>query len=894
MLKLLGEEADSFGKRAEMYYKRRPEVIVDVEEAYRAYRALAERYDHISGELHRANHTIATAFPDQVQYALLEEEDDNLPKAITPIDSSKINKPTVEGLIKRRRESQAAIKEKQGRKGSPQMSKERAQEEINQLQKSILVLQTEKEFVKNAYESGIAKYWEIEKKINDMQEEVCYYQDEFNASAIIDDDEARALMTASALKSCEEAILSLKEEQKKSIELASVEKERIMSAREKLNALNVEFGQSPIKFNEVLEGDNSVEKEEIFSLKNEKIELESICEKLMKHFEMNSDSSVEEIAGKIDELVSKVVNLELTVSTQTAQINQLSSENSELEKNLQNLEEEKTVLISDLNELTGRLKKVEEELKKVQTMARSVEDEARNIRTNITEVCDDFNDISEKLQTSVLKEGIEAAEISEIKEDVAEAKNQNVQEQIDSSNLDIEPKMGFNTEFDTKVQLEQENSSHEGQKIPLNDSEIKQGIGKGEEIRDQDSSKEFNLVSLGALELTSMDSSNGSEKVSDIKDEEKVGEKESHEKATQIEDHELSWQQVLLDGLEGREKILLNEYTLILRNYKETKRRLTELENKNQDDLCETNELVRKLRNANTLKDEEIQSLRELLSSSNMHSDVVTNVISDKIEASSDPHSSEKLKDINASTIRETDDSNNSPTEEKLRREIDAILEDNLEFWLRFCACFHRIQGLKKRHQELRGDIERLKYDKAQMSNNGELTDPATDSTLLEKRLRALKTDLRVWIEQNELLKGELKFRYLSLKNIQEEIKEALNASIEKGVQFSSYQAARFQGEVLNMKQENDKISSKLQDGLDHMSEIQAEIEKSLSKLDENFSLSMSRNNNYGQFKHYPTKTRVPLRTFLFGNKPKKRSLFCCVNPTLQKKNSDLKSGSGH
>jgi KIP1-like protein len=108
MLKLLGEEADSFSKRAEMYYKRRPEVISSVEEAYRAYRALAERYDHISGELHKANHTIATAFPDQVHYAMLEEED-NFPKAITPVDSRKIHKQTIEGLMKKKKDTKLPV-----------------------------------------------------------------------------------------------------------------------------------------------------------------------------------------------------------------------------------------------------------------------------------------------------------------------------------------------------------------------------------------------------------------------------------------------------------------------------------------------------------------------------------------------------------------------------------------------------------------------------------------------------------------------------------------------------------------------------------------------------------------------------------------------------------------
>ncbi|TYH43507.1 hypothetical protein ES332_D11G133400v1 [Gossypium tomentosum] len=47
MLKLIEEDADSFAQRAEMYYKKRPELICLVEDLYRAQRSLAERYDQV-------------------------------------------------------------------------------------------------------------------------------------------------------------------------------------------------------------------------------------------------------------------------------------------------------------------------------------------------------------------------------------------------------------------------------------------------------------------------------------------------------------------------------------------------------------------------------------------------------------------------------------------------------------------------------------------------------------------------------------------------------------------------------------------------------------------------------------------------------------------------------
>lgn len=53
MLKLIEEDADSFARKAEMYYQKRPELVHLVEEFYRIYRALAERYDHVTGELRK-------------------------------------------------------------------------------------------------------------------------------------------------------------------------------------------------------------------------------------------------------------------------------------------------------------------------------------------------------------------------------------------------------------------------------------------------------------------------------------------------------------------------------------------------------------------------------------------------------------------------------------------------------------------------------------------------------------------------------------------------------------------------------------------------------------------------------------------------------------------------
>ncbi|GMP77142.1 hypothetical protein CsSME_00033516 [Camellia sinensis var. sinensis] len=73
MIKLIEEVADSFARRAEMYYKKRPELMKLVEEFYRAYHALVEMYDHTTGEHRQADRTMAEAFSNQVPFVLFDD-----------------------------------------------------------------------------------------------------------------------------------------------------------------------------------------------------------------------------------------------------------------------------------------------------------------------------------------------------------------------------------------------------------------------------------------------------------------------------------------------------------------------------------------------------------------------------------------------------------------------------------------------------------------------------------------------------------------------------------------------------------------------------------------------------------------------------------------------------
>jgi len=823
MVKLIEEDADSFAKKAELYFRRRPELLNFVDETYRAYKALADRYDRISGELHKANHTIATAFPDQVQFEMDDDDDDSSPKAITSIDSSKFPKPPAEippfSLRSMPRENQPALKKTNHRRISSQISKEKAQKEIDRLQKEILVLQTEKEFVKSSYESGLRKYWDIERRMTELQEEVSSLQDTFNASAVIEDDDARALIAAKAIKSCEDTLVNLHRQQKRSTEEARIESKRVKDAEQKLKALRVECGQSQMEIEENYDqnteqnSDTMNRENEACAFKPERLELQSICQNVKEHFEMSSDTSVVELAEKIDELVDKVISLELTVSSQTAQIQRLRSETDELQKHQRNLEEDKATLIGDSNILTERLKQAEDELQKIQHLEKCVQDGKGIVETHFTEACDSLNDLSEKLQSP----------------------------------------------------------NHREENKSLGDS------------RQEGRSKE---MGSGDSNLRSSDLESQLEELDDMPD----------------------LHNLLVKGLEGKEKMLLAEYTSILRDYKDTKKMLTEIEKKNEEYHVETMEQVKELRSANAMKDDEIRSLRKMLSSlqrtvnesapkNSEDSDTKVSGCMAKINVPFDAANTDSPcaeVDLKLYQVNESDTS--SAIEERFRADIDTLLEENLDFWLRFSTSYHQIQKFQTTFKDLEAEMEKLKDIKPQEGSGGAMVAPGQtmkkESVPLEKKLRELNTELQVWLEKNGLLKKELQCRFSSLCSIQEEILKVSKESETQDVQFTPYQAAKFQGEVLNMQQENNKVAKELQTGLDHVKGLQVEVGRALSKLHEDFQLTGSRNHHHQQsLRHVSSKHKIPLKTFLFGAKPKKPSIFSCMNPALHKQYSDIRTG---
>ncbi|XP_042380758.1 protein NETWORKED 2B-like isoform X1 [Zingiber officinale] len=784
ILKVVESDTNSFSEREELYFKGRSELIGLVEDAYRSYRTLVARLDCVSGELNKANYIIAINCPDQVQHPMPEEEEDNIfPKAFIPTHPSKINR-TVDGFIEKRK-IELPVRKVDDAKARSQVDDMKVQEEINDLHEGILALQVEKEAVKRSYESGIAKYWDIERQIIDMYDEMCWWLDEHSTAGVISDVKDDMLVTEKTLTSCEHAIGRLQEQRQIVLDQVKLESERIKIIKEKLKALMRDCCESGMDNEEIVAETTEtifiseiVEKED--SLDKTKLELQTIRDKIKKCFEMNPEVYTVEITGNIDKLVDKVASLKLIVSSQVVQINQLTSDINELEKSAKNLEEEKMILIKDSAVPNVRL--TLDELRKVEAIEKIIRDEELSFHENLIEIIHIINGISEMLPSCKLAENacvadvlckdVEITEIHDIKEDLVEEIHMN------------QPLAEFLEDyFQNKADALLKNASEVGNK---NDVETK--------------NKNYILEMIALIgELVNV---------------------------ITARDEEIQWLRALEAGSNG---------SAIAPSV---------------EDSCHSEILPSKP--ATTTKDSEISEF--------------------PLQSDSSDHG------INVECVNEKKCI--SSTEEKFRKDVNHLVDKNLEFWLRFSTTHHYVQQIKAKYEELLADINKPNDKKTEEGNSQA---GKTESESFVKRLGQFKTELLVWSEQSLLLRGELERRLSSLRSMQEEISNIVNIGSSSGeALFAPDEAMRLQNEAMGMKHESGKSLSHLL-GLDQIRGVQTEIEKQLTMLCDNFQVYVSGETND------PSKEGVPLSTF-FELEPKKPSTFSRILPLLRKYKNKVSS----
>ncbi|KAJ4967709.1 hypothetical protein NE237_014410 [Protea cynaroides] len=179
MIKLVEEDADTFKRRVELYYRKRPEFMKLIEEFYRAYRALAERYDHATGALRQAHRSMAEAFPDQVPFLLPDDspagfstteaephtpeiphsthalyEPDDAQEQILPNDVSHLSTENQNLKFQMASESERASK---------------AEMEVQKLKEALAKLESEKEAGLLHYQQSLEKIFHLETEVSSAQ-----------------------------------------------------------------------------------------------------------------------------------------------------------------------------------------------------------------------------------------------------------------------------------------------------------------------------------------------------------------------------------------------------------------------------------------------------------------------------------------------------------------------------------------------------------------------------------------------------------------------------------------------------------------------------------------------------------------------------------------------------
>ncbi|KVH92243.1 KIP1-like protein [Cynara cardunculus var. scolymus] len=929
-LSIIQKDGDSFAKRAEMYYRHRPDLICFVEETFRAYRALAERYDKLSKSLQKANTTIASIFPDQISYDDFDDDDIGPPKRTRNMplqnqgpNAAKIPKvpelPTknLKGLISNASKKiriTNAFKEDKPIHIVPKsgLSEEEALEEIDKIQKDILAMQTTKEFIKSAYENGLSKYWEIENKINTMQQRVCRLQDEFKVARVIEDGDARTVMAQAALKSCKNTLENLEEKRENSSQAARSEHQRIVDAKQKIEALKRKFLPDEVDGSEndeegksqISNQDDNDDKEGVAKIRES---LEEISKKPL---------TVSKLADTIDKLANKVISLESTVSSQTANIDNLRAQTSALQTQIQDLEADKASLADGTQNLHKKLKDLEKKLHRVEDLENDVEKQNSSLKLYFTEARFNIEHLSEKLHDVQPDDEIEAGS-PDIKE--GSVKSDLEDEVFEECSPSAEDQGNWESEIVVEMSIKEgELKSEEVVKereIPSTNND--DGINNANTTKKMSEMNDIDEVKNAKTTKEKGETNNddgvkngdaneekGDDGVKNVdikKGKPKKEERNTRRNEDMVKNSDSRKENIKESANDESPKKPLKVYTTTLKNYKETKRKLSAEEKRRLETLFELTVLVRELKSGMMKKDSEIQILKQKLKQ-----------LQDELGKQNEENWHEvKQEDVQTEVKEEDEDIINisidepkpvSEVEERLRMEIDAILDENLDFWLRFSSQFHQVQKFKTEVEDLKEEIVKVKAkgveNKIGASAEGKTstsmftTDLRSEIRPIYKHLKEIQGELTVWIDQAESLKEELHRRCASLTNIQEAITMALKEGMQEDeIKFSTHQAAKFQGEILNMEQENNRVNEELEAGLHHARSLHLEIKKTLRKLEEEFGLCDDQNPYQQNFVRTSSRPGIPLRSFLFGVKARKQRPSIFGTRNHQKKVPTPRSG---
>ncbi|PKA58268.1 hypothetical protein AXF42_Ash012991 [Apostasia shenzhenica] len=475
MIKLIEEDADSFAKRAEMYYKKRPELLKFMEEFYRAYRALAERYDHATSALRHAHQSMAEAFPNHIPLAL---PDDPVASSVTNSGHRASDLPSpVYALIdhdilhkdENMKGELARVKlpEKKARKSLNFQEeeekvlytrKENVKSEIKHLEGSVSKLSMENQNLKSQIVSE-SKHLDLNRaEVQSLRDEISRLESEKEAAI------SQNQLSQESINSLETEISKAKDEIRKLIEEMMILIEKLSRAEKENQCLQVELEERKRVLEMSLKSSEQLHNESQEKFKLMALEIQTHVEKLQEfehskavleeelhHFKDNNSSLNKQnlaCALKIKELQDEMIALKEMHRKLEDEVEIFSKDKMVLQQELKSTK-------TDRNELDLKHKTLSEQILEARSNVESLEVMVKELRqgnSELKEGCRMLEDENVLLLNKLKSMELDLSERNVVLENSLSDANVELEELRDKAKLLEDSFNSLNTELSTHVE----------------------------------------------------------------------------------------------------------------------------------------------------------------------------------------------------------------------------------------------------------------------------------------------------------------------------------------------------------------------------------------------------------------------------------------------------------
>ncbi|CAH2053002.1 unnamed protein product [Thlaspi arvense] len=328
-------------------------------EFYRAYRALAERYDHATVELRHAHKTMAEAFPNQVPFDMIEDSaSSSCSDPRTPEKTPPGNRPFYDS------EDMSAT----SRRGLSQLTEYvgNYETEVESLKRTLVELGAEKEALNLQYQLSLNKLSGLEEDLKDAQKDVKGLDERASKAEIESKILAEALSKLEAerdaallrynramekIANLEESFSNAQDDIKGLTNRAAKAETETENLKQEQSRLHSEKEAGLAQYNQCLEMISALEKKvreaeenaQLFSNQSAKAEDEI---KALRHELLKVNESKEGLSLRYQQCLETISKLEREVSHAQENAKRLSSEVLAVAAKLKTVEDQCTLLES--------------------------------------------------------------------------------------------------------------------------------------------------------------------------------------------------------------------------------------------------------------------------------------------------------------------------------------------------------------------------------------------------------------------------------------------------------------------------------------------------------------------------------------------------------------------